>query len=44
MTKVEWHHIRRFPVQTPLDAMPGLGTETRYEAPSDLRVKLVKTQ
>ena len=34
--------IGRFPVQTPLGAWPGLGTQTRYEAPGDLRVKNVK--
>ena len=33
--------IGRFPVQTPLGARPGLGTQPRYEAPGDLRVKLV---
>ena len=30
-----------FPVQTPLGARPGLRTQPRYEAPSDLRVKNV---
>ena len=34
--------IGRFPVQTPLRAWPGLGTQPRYEAPGDLRVKNVK--
>ena len=34
----------RFPVQTPLGARPGLGTEPRYEVPGDLRVEIVKTQ
>ena len=32
----------RFPVQTPLGARPGLGTQLRYEAPGDLRVEYVK--
>ena len=36
--------IGRFPVQTPLGARPGLGTQPRYEAPGDLRVELDKTQ
>ena len=30
----EW--IGRFPAQTPLGPRPGLGTQPRYEAPSDL--------
>ena len=34
--------IERFPVQTPLDARPGLQTQPRYEVPSDLRVKQLK--
>ena len=34
--------IGRFLVQTPLGAWPGLGTQSRYEAPGDLRVKNVK--
>lgn len=29
--------IGRFPVRTPLCAWPGLGTQSRYEAPDDLR-------
>ena len=33
---------RKVPVQTPLRARPGLGTQPHYEAPSDLRVKNVK--
>ena len=33
-----------FPVQTPLGAWPDLGTQPRYEAPGDLRVKYVKMQ
>ena len=36
--------IGRFLVQTPLGAQPGLGTQPRYEAPSDLRVESVETQ
>ena len=31
--------IGRFLVQSPLGARPGLGTQPRYEAPGDLRVK-----
>ena len=34
--------IGRFPVQTPLGARPGLGTQPRYEAPGDLRAENVK--
>ena len=34
--------IGRFPVQIPLDARPGLGTQPRFEAPSDLWVKVVE--
>ena len=34
--------IRRFPVQTPLGAWPGVGTQPRYEAPGDLRVESEK--
>ena len=34
--------IGKFLVQTPLGAWPGLGTQLRYEAPGDLRVKNVK--
>ena len=30
---------RRVPVQTLLDARPGLGTQRRYEAAGDLRVE-----
>ena len=36
--------IGRFSVQTPLVARPGLGTQARYEAPSDLRIESVQTQ
>ena len=36
--------IGRFPIQTPLGARPGLGSQPRYEAPGNLRVKIVKTQ
>ena len=36
--------IGRFPVHTPIVAQAGLGTQSRYEAPGDLRVELVKTQ
>ena len=36
--------IGRFPVQNPLGAQPGLGTQPRYEAPGDLRVEYVQTQ
>ena len=36
--------IGRFPVQTPLGARPGLGTQLRYEDPGDLWIKIVKTQ
>ena len=31
-----------FPVQTPLGAQPGLGTQPCYEAPGDLQAELVK--
>ena len=31
-------------VQNLLDARPGLATQPRYKAPSDLWVKLVQTQ
>ena len=31
-----------FPIQTPPAARPGLGTQPRYEAPGDLRVKNAK--
>ena len=34
-----WKWIGRFLVQTPLGALPGLGNQPCYEAPSDLRVK-----
>ena len=34
--------IRGFPVQTPLGAWLGLGTQPRYEGPGNLRVKKVK--
>ena len=34
--------IGRFPVQTPLGARLGLGTQPRYEAPGDPRVENVK--
>ena len=36
--------IGRFLVQTPLGARPGLGTQPRFEAPGDLRAKIVNTQ
>ena len=39
-----WLSKLRFPVQNPLGARPGLGTQSRYEAPSDLHVKHVQTQ
>ena len=34
--------IGRFPVQTPLGARLGLGTQPRYEAPGDLWVEIVE--
>ena len=34
--------IGRFPVQTLLGARPGLGTQSCYETPDDLRVNTVK--
>ena len=34
--------IGRFPVQTPLGAQPGLGTQPRYKAARDLLVEIVK--
>ena len=33
--------IGRFPVQTPVDAQLGLGTQPCYEAPGDLQVEIV---
>ena len=35
--------IGRFPVQTPLGAWLGLGTQPCYEDPGDLPVEIVKT-
>ena len=34
--------IGRFPVQTPLNARPGLGTQPRHKAPGNLRVESVR--
>ena len=34
----------RDPLQIPLGAQPDLGTQPRYEAPGDLRVKIVEKQ
>ena len=34
----------RFPIQTPQGAWPGLGTQPRYKAPGDPRVKIVERQ
>ena len=34
----------RFPVQTPVGAQPGIGTQSYYEAPGDLPVEIVQTQ
>ena len=34
----------RFPVQTPLDVRPGLGSQPRYKKRCDLRVEYVKTK
>ena len=34
--------IGRLPVQTPLGARPGLGTQPRHKAPGDLQVKMDK--
>ena len=34
--------IGRFPVQTPVDARPGLGTQPRYEPPGDLSVEYLQ--
>ena len=36
--------IGRLVVQTPLGAWSGLGTKSRYEAPGDLQLEIVKTQ
>ena len=36
--------IERFLVQNPLGAWPGLGTQSRYEAPGDLHVEFVQMQ
>ena len=36
--------VGRCPVQIPLGARPGLGTQPRYQAADNLRVKIVKTQ
>ena len=33
---------RKVPVQTPLGARPGLGTQPHHETPGDLRVEFVK--
>ena len=38
------NRIKRFPIQTPLGAQPGLGTQPYYEVYSDLWIKIVKTQ
>ena len=35
---------RRFPIQRRLSARPGLGTQSRYETPVEVRVEFVKTQ
>ena len=32
----------RFPVQTQLDAWPGLGTQPCYEGPGDFQIKIVR--
>ena len=32
--------IGKFPIQTPLDARPGLGTQPHYEAPGGIKVQL----
>ena len=40
----KWFYSRMIPVQTPLGAWPGLGTQPCYEAPGDLRVESVETQ
>ena len=42
LRRCKW--IRRFTVQTPLGARPGLGTQCCYEVPCDLRVKNGKAQ
>ena len=34
----------RLVVQTPLGAWSGLGIKSRYEAPGDLQLEIVKTQ
>ena len=36
--------VRWFPVQIPLGARPGLGTQPPYEAPGNLRVKIDQKQ
>ena len=38
----EWPSGGRFLVQNPLGTRPGLGTQPRYEAPSDLQVEHVQ--
>ena len=42
--QVEHVYLSTAPVQTPLDARPGLGTQLRCEALGDLRIEHVKTQ
>ena len=34
--------IRRFPDQTPLNALPGWGTQPRYEVLADLQLEIVR--
>ena len=34
--------IGSFPVQTPLDAWPSLGTESCYKGPGELQVEIVR--
>ena len=36
--------IGRFSVQSPIGARPGLGTQSRYEVPGNLRIEITKTQ
>ena len=38
------NRIGRFPVQTPIGARPGLGTQPCYGAPGGLGIENVKTQ
>ena len=40
--RIETFGIGSFPVRNPLGARPDLGTQPRYEAPGDLRMKHIQ--